>query len=201
MTPGYGSKGPTSKWAGDKTPSGYRTSQLQQFTPEQQQLFSQQFSHLGPESFLSKLASGDQSQFDQMEAPAFRQFNEQLGNISSRFSAGGGGRGSLSSRRSSGFQNATTSAASNFAENLASRRQQLQQQAINDLMGLSTTLLGQRPFDRQLVKKQQNPWGSIVGKLAGAAPGAIAGYFSNGREGTAQGIQGGLSNLNTIAGM
>lgn len=148
MTPGYGSGKLSSKWGGDKVPKGFKTAQLQQFTPEQQQLFSQQFGHLGPESYLSRLASGDQSQFEEMEAPAFRQFNEQIGNLSSRFSGMG-----LGARRSSGFQNTSTTAASNFAQDLASRRQQLQQQAINDLMGLSSTLLGQRPYERAIVQK------------------------------------------------
>lgn len=186
-----GGKGPTGNWGGDKTPKGYKTAQLQQFTPEQMQLFEQMFSHAGPESYLSKLAGGDQSTFDEMEAPALRQFNELQGGLASRFSGAG-----MGSRKSSGFQNASTAAASNFAQDLASKRNDYRQQAINDLMGLSNSLLGQRPYDRQLIEKQQKsggfgdaltgaasgaasgsafgPWGTAIG----AGVGGLAGYFS-----------------------
>ena len=54
----------------DKVPSGYKAGSLQQFTPEQLQLFQQMFSNVGPESYTSKLAGGDQSLFNEMEAPA-----------------------------------------------------------------------------------------------------------------------------------
>ncbi len=63
----------------DIIPKGYQKGQLNQFTPEQNQLFKQQFQHVGPESYLSKLAGGDQSFYDEMEAPAWRQFEEGLG--------------------------------------------------------------------------------------------------------------------------
>src|SRR5258705_9357563 len=114
---------------GDSIPKGFRKGQLQQFSPEQMQLFQQMFGHLGPDSFLSKLAGGEEGSFDEMEAPAMRQFSELLGGLGSRFS----GMGDLGSRKSSGFQNAGTSAASNFAQELQGNRQNLQRQAINDL--------------------------------------------------------------------
>lgn len=158
---------------GDYTPSGYRTGQLQQFNPEQMKLFSQLFGHLGPESFLSKLAGGDESFFEQMEAPANRQFQGLLGQIASRFSGMGTG-----GRHSSGFQNATTSAASNFVQDLAANRMNLQRQALNDLMGFSNQLLQQRPQERFLTEKRQKEpsgWGSLLGGLGGAALGSIGG--------------------------
>src|ERR1700758_2426047 len=129
----------------EKIPSGYKKGMLQQFTPEQMQLFQQMFGHVGPESYLSKLAGGDQSTFGDIEAPALRQFNELQGNIASRFSnmGGGGSQRALGARRSSGFQNTINSAASNFAQDLQSQRQGLQRQALMDLMGISNSLLGQ----------------------------------------------------------
>src|SRR5580698_10554595 len=89
----------------DVIPKGYQKGQLSQFTPEQMQLFQSMFGQVAPGSYLSKLASGDQSQFDQLEAPAMRQFGELQGNIASRFSAGFGGPGASSARHRSGFQN------------------------------------------------------------------------------------------------
>lgn len=169
---------------GDLIPKGYRAAQMQQFSPEQMQLFQQLFSHVGPDSLLSGLAGGDESQFEEMEAPAHRQFQGQLGQLASRFSGMGTG-----GRHSSGFQNTATSAASNFTQDLMSNRQNLQRQALKDLMGLSSELLGQRPQERFLAKKQQKPdfWGNIVGKLAGEIPGAVASYATGGLSGAAQG--------------
>lgn len=162
---------------GDSVPSGYKVGQLQQFTPEQMELFKNSFQHVGPNSYLSRLASGDQSYFDEMEAPALRQFNALQGNIASRYSAGGGA-GSLSGRRSSGFQNEMTSASSDFAQKLQANRQNLQRQALLDLSGMTSELLGQRPYERDLFKKQEKQpsgWGSIAGGLLGGVGGAFFG--------------------------
>lgn len=158
----------------ENVPSGYSKGSLQNFSPEQMQLFQSLFSHLQPGSYLSKLAGGDQSQFGEIEAPALRQFNELQGNIASRFSGMG-----LGARKSSGFQNTMSAASSNFAQQLKSQRQELQRQALQDLLGMSGSLLQQRPYEQFLVKKQ-NPWADIAGKFAGAIPGALAGYMTGG---------------------
>lgn len=184
-----GSRGPTGTITGasssgknfrEKIPSGYKAGALQQFTPEQLELFQQLFSHVGPESFLSRLAGGDQSQFAEMEAPALRQFSELQGGLASRFSGmgGGGNQLGLGARKSSGFQNTMTSAASNFAQELQAQRQGLQRQALMDLMGISTNLLGQRPYDRFLVEKQQKQGG--LGGALGALGGGALGFFGSG---------------------
>lgn len=172
-------RGPTGR-IGNKVPSGYKSGQLQNFTPDQMQLFQQLFGQVSPDSYTSRLAGGDQSSFDQMEAPALRQFNEIQGNISSRFSGqGDGGRQSQGGRHSSGFQNTITSAGSNFAEQLQSNRQQLQRQAIQDLMHMSGSLLGQKPYDNYLLPKKRKPsfLQSLLGGAAPLAGGAIGGYF------------------------
>lgn len=169
--------------SGDIIPKGYNLGQLNNFTPQQQQLFGQLFGHLGPDSYLSKLAGGDQSMFDEIEAPAKRQFSGQIGNISSRFSQGG-------ARRSSGFQNSATAASSNFAQELASNRQQLQRQALQDLFGMSNMLLGQRPEDRFLVEKPQKQgggWDSFLSGLGGAIPSAAMGFLTGGPGGAVMG--------------
>jgi len=157
-------------------PKGYKAGQLQQFTPEQMQLFQNLFGFLGPDSYLSRLAGGDQEAFEQMEAPAHRQFQEQLGGLASRFSGFGGG--AMSARRGSGFQNASTQAAQDFASRLASQRHDLTRQALSDLMGYSNMLLGQSPYEKFLIQKpekEKSPWGSIAGGLLGGIGGAFVG--------------------------
>lgn len=172
---GYqGMQGPSGR-TGNKIPTGYKQGQLQQFTPEQMQLFGSNFGLVGDNSQLRGLAAGDQQQFDQLEAPALRQFNQLQGNLASRFS-GGSGAGSLGQRKSSGFQQAGNQAAMDFSQNLQAQRMGLQRQAIQDLMGISNDLLGQRPYEQFLIEKQQNNNG--WGKLAGAALGGVGGYFA-----------------------
>jgi len=193
MTSMTGHKGPTGGGirgggTGDTVPKGYRKGQLQQFTPEQMQLFQQMFGQVGPDSYLSKLAGGDEDTFNQIEAPALRQFSGLQGNIASRFSGGGGGQGALSSRNSSGFQNTMSSAASNFAQDLQSNRQNLQRQAIMDLMGMSNQLLGQRPQEQFLYEKRQKQGGSGGwGALGGATLGGLAGFGLGGPGGALKG--------------
>lgn len=136
---------------GNVIPKGYQHGQLSQFSPEQMELFQQLFSHVGKDSFLSKLAGGDESTFAQMEAPALKQFGALQGGLASRFSGMGSG-----ARRSSGFQNAANQAATDFAGQLQSQRMGLQRQAIQDLMGMSSQLLGQRPYEQFLTEKPQS---------------------------------------------
>lgn len=170
----------------EKIPKGYRAGKLQQFTPEQIELFQSLFGHLGPDSFLSQLAGGDQSAFEEMERPALRQFSELQGNLASRFS----GAGSLGgARRSSGFQNTMNTAASNFAQELQANRLNLQNQARNDLFSMSQMLMGQRPFENFLIEKPQKQQSSGLGGLFGAGLGGIGGFFAGGPAGALTGAQ------------
>ncbi len=175
----------SSQGMGNKIPKGYELGQIQQFTPEMMELFKSLFSHLSTDSNLSRLAAGDPERFQEVEEPAFRNFSALQGNIASKFSGAGG----LGARRSSGFQNTMNAAASNFAQDLASQRQQLSRQALQDLMSHSQMLLGQKPYEQQLIKKQQpNTFGNIVG---GALPvaGALAGGYFGGLPGAQLGGQ------------
>lgn len=168
---GPGQQGPMVSGAGktgNKIPSGYKAGQIQNFTPEMMQMFQQMIDQLGPDSFLAKLAAGDEDMFNQMEAPALRQFNEVLGGIGSRFSGMG-----MGAKNSSGFQNTTTAAGSNFAQELQANRLGLQRQATGDLMGYANQLLGQRPYEQFLTEKKPsgmqgflNSVGSGAGKAA-----------------------------------
>lgn len=168
---------------GNKVPSGYKVGRLQQFSPEQMQLFQSLFSNVAPGSYLSRLAGGDESLFNQMEAPAMRQFQGLQGQLASRFSGMGQG-----GRHSSGFQNTATAAASNFAQDLQAKRQELQRQAISDLMGLSHTLLSERPFQQDLFeKKKKGPALGGFGGALGAGLGGLGGFFVGGPAGALAG--------------
>lgn len=192
-----------------KSKGGYRPSQLQQFTPEQMQLFQSMFGHMGPNSFLSKLAGGDQSTFEQMEAPAMKQFGGLQGQLASRFSGMGSG-----ARRSSGFQNTMNQASSDFAQQLQANRMGLQRQALGDLMGMSNQLMGQRPYENQLMKKDPSFlkqltqggleafMGGLGGGLTGGVGGAVGGAMKGGQGGFGGGgaSQGWTSDINNIWG-
>ena len=175
-----GYKGSTGFGAGNKIPAGYKQGQMQQFTPEQMKLFQSLFGMIGPDSYLSKLAGGDESLFAEMEAPAMRQFGEFQGDLASRFSGMG-----MGSRKGSGFANAMTQGASDFASDLQAKRQELQRQAIMDLMGISQNLLSQKPYEKFLIEKQKkkSPWGSMIG----AGLGGLGGFMLGGPAGAFQG--------------
>ncbi len=95
----------------ESIPKGFKKATLQNFTPEQMQLFQQMFGQVSPDSFTSRLAGGDEEMFNQLEAPALKQFSGLQGNLASRFSGMG-----MGGRNSSGFQNTMNSAASDFAQ-------------------------------------------------------------------------------------
>src|SRR5438445_13483210 len=106
MTSLTGNLGPTGMQK-EKVPTGYRKGTINQFTPEQFQLLNQMIGQIGPNSYTSRLAGGDQSTFGEMEAPALQQFSGLMGGLASRYSGAG-----MGARRSSGFQNESSSAAS-----------------------------------------------------------------------------------------
>jgi hypothetical protein len=162
---------------GDVVPKGYQMGQMQQFTPEQMDLFKQLFSYLSPDGDLGRMASGDQSYFEQLEKPAMRQLGQMQSQLASRFS----GMGSFGGRRSSGHDLAQGQLGSEFAEKLASQRMGLQRQALQDLFGMSQSLFGQRPTERFLIQnapKESSFLEQLLGAslpMAGAGLGALFG--------------------------
>jgi len=166
---------------GDVIPKGYQMGQMQQFTPDQMNLFSQLFSYLSPDSPLSKMAQGDQSYFEQLEQPAMRQLGQMQSQLASRFS----GMGSFGGRRSSAHDIAQGSLAQEFAEKLASQRMGLQRQALQDLFGMSQSLLGQRPTEKFVTEDQKPFWQQI---LLGLAPIFGQGVSSVGQLGLMKGL-------------
>ena len=165
-----------------KAPKGQRAYSQANYTPAQMKIHKQNYAALGPDTDLARMAAGDQSYYDEMEAPALRQMSAQQSNIANRYSGGG-----LGNRNSSGFQQEQGEYASNFAQQLQANRQSLQRQAHNDLWTMSQQFLGQQPFNRQLVNKQKT--GSNWKGLAGGAIGAVGGFMVGGPGGAMAGGQ------------
>ena len=145
-------------------------------------MYQQLFGQIGPESDIFKMASGDQSYFDEMEKPALRDFGALQGNIASRFSNQG-----MGARRSSGFQNTMNKEGSDFAQRLAANRQGLSRQALKDLFEMSHMLMNEKPYERILSGKREKEESSGWKGLAGAGIGGTAGFFAGGPAGALAG--------------
>lgn len=149
--------------------TGYKqvTTQLQD--PSQRNLSQMLYQALQSGGFqkglgdLGSLAGGDQSKFQELESPALRQFGALQGNLASRFS----GMGGSGSRNSSGFQNTLGEAGVDLAERLQGQRLGLHQSAIQQLLGLSESLLGRPTFQSGFVPKKKSFWQEILGGAAG----------------------------------
>lgn len=165
--------GPSSN--GNMIPKGMNLSRINQYTPQQEQLSNQSFANIGPNSYTSKLAQGDQSAFEEMERPALRQFSGLQGNIASRFSGQG-----LGGRRSSGFQNSLNAASGDFAQQLQSRRNEMRQGAIRDLHSMSQDLLGNRQYDQQLSENPKPWWQEFASGAGQGLAQAGAAYLTGG---------------------
>lgn len=144
---------------------------FQQYTPEQMELFQQAEGMIGPDSYTARLAGGDEDMFNQLEAPALKQFSGLQGGIASRFSGMGMGAG-----KSSGHTNTQNQAASDFAQQLQSNRLGLQRQALGDIQSYTQQLLGNQPYGLQeKQQKQSSGWGSLIGAGVGALGGSLFG--------------------------
>jgi hypothetical protein len=172
--------------AGEQIPSGYRVFNIEKMTPQQRQLLDQRMKELGPDSYLSRLASGDESFYDEMEAPAMQQNRDLQSGLSSRFSGSTGpsGYGKSALER-------------NLSQDLRSQRLGMRSQALQSLQGMSSQLMQQRPYERGLVEKNQKPQsfgrailpGAIgaIGTAVGAYAGGPSGAQAGGKVGTSLG--------------
>jgi len=179
---------------GNKIPKGHALGQIQQFTPQMMEQLKYLMSVFSDEKNISsKLMGGDEETFQDIENPELRQFNEQQGALSSQFSGMGTG-----ARRSSGFQNTSQQAASQFAQKLAMNRQNLQRQGSVDQFNMGTQLMGFRPKEKFLSErspKSKTNWGGaigtvgggVIGGIYGGPGGAMAGSQIGGMAGTAVG--------------
>jgi len=150
-------------------------------TPQQQQLLDLILgSSMGPLqqgfSNLSGILSGDKQAF---EAPAMRQFQQEIvPNIAETFAGLGEG-----SQGSSAFAQTLGRSGADLAENLASKRADLQSNALEQLLGLTKTGL-QPQFTPMQIPGQE-----------GALQGIFKGLGSIGGFGASQFLGGGISNL------
>lgn len=127
----------------DRMPEGYSPYSIRQYTPEQANLFNKLFRYVRPGSFTSRLAHGRRSAFHEMEEPAMEQYGDLLSGMGARFGQSG------MAAKSAPFR---SGAASDFLDRLKSSRHAYRQQALQDLMGMSSELLKQRPYERGLVE-------------------------------------------------
>jgi len=129
------------------------------------------------QGYLQNLLSGSPQAMQSFEAPAMRQFNEQIvPALAERFSGLGAG-----SQSSSAFQQALGQAGAGLAENLQYLRSGLQGDAANSLLNLPTNFLGsafQSPFS-YMQKRGGGRLSDILGAFGqGMAPGLgqLSGY-------------------------
>ena len=133
--------------------------QLQNMSPEQQQLLEQIMQMLGPEGqlgqgneqamqYLMQLLNPDSAAQQRFAQPYMNQFNQQtVPGLAERFAGAGAQGGALSS---SGFGQALGSAGSDLQTKLAGLKSQLQHGASQDIMnqyrGMTGQGLGASPF-------------------------------------------------------
>jgi hypothetical protein len=149
------------------SPRGYKPRQIPRMSPEVMDIWRMlsEGGRQGMQSgldFWSKLASGDQSAFEQAEAPAYSAFQQSMGNLGSRFSGQG-----LGGRNSSAFQNAMAGASSDLAQQLQGNRMNMQNQAIQQLMGMYGNLMGNDPYEQVLQPKKPSGWERFLEGLGG----------------------------------
>lgn len=171
--------------------SGYKSISVPTMSPEVMDRWRRTIGAVEPSALssigdLGRISQGDESYFQQLEAPAHRQYQQGIGQLASRFSAGGPGSGSMSARQSSAFANAGAGYAGEFAENLAAQRYSLQDRAREQLLSLYGELMSSDPYEQVLQKRKQSGWkkwlgaslpiiGGVAGGIAGGPAGAIAG--------------------------
>lgn len=169
----------------ENIPEGYEKFSVNNYTPEQERVFKASEGLIKPDSFTARLAAGDSGEFAAMEAPALRQFGEMQGGLASRFSGMG-----MGGRSSSGFQNTMTSASQDFASQLQSKRLELRNKAISDMMGMSSQFLNFKPQETGLLQKppkEKKQWGSMIGSVGGGIIGGVYGGPAGAMAGSAAG--------------
>lgn len=143
---------------------------------EQQQLFSQLMGGMGGAQnqlmgYLSNLLSGSPEAMKPFEAPAMRQFSEQIvPGLAERFSGMGAG-----AQSSSAFGQALGSAGAGLAENLQAMRSGLQQQAISPLMSMMGMGLQTPTFNWQQIPGSEGALSPLLQGLGFAGGAAMGG--------------------------
>lgn len=165
---------PMTMSATPKIPRGFEMYSLPTMGGGQADIYNMlkgQFQQGGGDVFqkLFGLAKGDSDMFDQLEAPAMRQFQQQIApGIAQRYA--GSGIGS-----SSGMQNSIAGAGANLAENLQSQRMGLMERSMQNVLGLGDRLLG-TPTQQFGLSQKENMMRDFM-QMLGMAGGQMAGVF------------------------
>lgn len=175
-----------------RIPKGYEQFAMPTRGGQSAQIYSQLAGGLqgGLPDVLQKLlgmSKGDAGTFEAMEAPALRQFQEQIApSIANRY-AGSGIAGS------SGMQNSLTAAGRNLAEDLQAQRSALMERSMERVLGLGNMLLQRPDMETGLVRKQPAWWQQMLGIGAPIAGAAAGGLLGGGAASGLLGLQGGLA--------
>lgn len=147
-----------------------RIEALPSMTGEQSQLLAQLLGGLGGPlqsglGNIQDLLTGGPGAFEAFEAPAMRQFEEQIvPRIAERF-AGGLGGGGLGGQQSSAFAQTLGQAGAGLTERLAGQRAGLQSQALGQLSSLLGLGMGAQPFQYQQIPGQEGGLSKLFGGL------------------------------------
>jgi len=150
-----------------------RIEALPSISPEQMQLLGQLVQGLQPAlgsglQNLQELLSGSPEAYARYEAPMMRQFHEQtIPGIAERFTGQG-------AQHSSAFAQQLGSAGAGLSEALGAQRGQLQQQAMQQLMGL----LGQgmqSPFQYQAIPGAEGGLSKLMGGIGSGIGSGLGG--------------------------
>lgn len=144
-----------------------KVKQAPTLTPQQQGLQQQLMSGLqgGPSSipgldYLQQLMSNDPNAFAAYEAPAMRQFQQEIvPGIAERFTGMG-----MGSRNSGAFQQQIASAAGRLSQDLAAQRANLRQGAMGQLMGMYGQAM-QPQFTNYYQQPQQGFFPGLLGGM------------------------------------
>lgn len=125
--------------------------------------------------YWRNMLSDDPSAFAAFEAPAQRQFNEQIiPDLAEQFA--GMGSGGLSS---SGFRNSAISAGADLSERLAAMRAGLRENAASNLYNLGQSALQPHTQYQQTDPGSQGILGGLASGIGGALPGMLSSGISN----------------------
>lgn len=163
----------------------YQQLQVSTKDPRAMELYGQISQALSPHlggavQGLGQLAAGGTpEQWQQLEAPALRQYQQLVGGIGARYSGLG-----MGAQKSSAFQNELSGSAADLAERLQGQRMGLQQNALNQLLSLYQSLIGADTFENAFLPKKKPFWQELIGSLApgvgaaGSQFGGMAGLMS-----------------------
>jgi hypothetical protein len=176
-------KGYSSFNTGTKQQSNFLQQLLSQLTGQSSDIGQNPLFQQGS-NYLQQLLSGSPESSAAFEAPAMRQFNEQIiPGIAERFSGLGAG-----AQSSSAFQQALGQAGAGLSENLQALRSGLQmqgaqqglqyaQQPISNLQGFGSLGLGTQT--KGFMPKQQPFWQQLLAGLSGGAGQAAGNIFGS----------------------